>query len=105
MGPPRTGRRDPLAIEVAPMPCSPAQLAANRLNATRSTGPTSPEGRVKSRANSLKHGLTGQGVVLPVEDAEEVEDRFRTLQVEMAPNSLLARQLVRRVAFLTVRLQ
>src|SRR3954453_18020285 len=87
------------------MPCSPAQLAANQRNATRSTGPTSPEGRRKSRANSLKHGLTGQGIVLPAEDADEVEDRFRTLQVEMAPNSLLARQLVRRVAFLTVRLQ
>jgi hypothetical protein len=87
------------------MPCSPAQLEANRRNAARSTGPNTPEGKQRSRGNALKHGLTGHGVVLPVEDADEVEDRFATLQIEMAPNSLLARQLVRRVALLTVRLQ
>jgi hypothetical protein len=35
-----------------------AALAANRSNAQKSTGPTSAEGRAKSAANSVSHGLT-----------------------------------------------
>jgi hypothetical protein len=47
---------------------SPAQYAANRLNAQLSTGPTSPQGRARSSMNALRHGLTGRVVVLPTED-------------------------------------
>ena len=36
---------------------SPAQIAANRTNAQRSTGPTSPEGKARAASNSFKHGL------------------------------------------------
>jgi hypothetical protein len=47
---------------------SPAQYAANRLNAMHSPGPTSPQGRVRSSINALRHGLTARVVVLPTED-------------------------------------
>ncbi len=86
------------------MACSLAQLESNRRNAQRSTGPRTPQGRSKSRRNGLKHGLTGQGIVLPSEDAEELDRRFDTLEAEMKPNSELARQLVLRVALMTVKL-
>jgi len=33
------------------------QIAANRQNALRSTGPRTPLGKARSRANSLRHGL------------------------------------------------
>ncbi len=36
---------------------SAAQLAANRENAKRSTGPRTPQGKLRSASNSLKHGL------------------------------------------------
>ena len=36
---------------------SPQKLAANRANAQHSTGPTSPEGKEKSKFNAVKHGL------------------------------------------------
>jgi hypothetical protein len=36
---------------------SPQKLAANRANAQHSTGPTTPEGKERSRQNSLKHGF------------------------------------------------
>ena len=36
---------------------SSAQIAANRANAQRSTGPTSPEGKARAASNSFKHGL------------------------------------------------
>jgi hypothetical protein len=39
---------------------SAAQFAANQANALRSTGPTSPEGKRRTRLNAYRHGLTGQ---------------------------------------------
>lgn len=36
---------------------SPAQVAANRRNAQKSTGPKTPEGRAVSKMNALKHGI------------------------------------------------
>ena len=47
---------------------SPEQYAANRLNAEKSQGPISPEGRARSSINALRHGLTARVVVLPSED-------------------------------------
>ena len=86
------------------MPCSPAQLAANRKNARLSTGPRTTIGKSVSRRNSLISGQTGEGIVLPHEDAEEVARRFGTFEAEMMPRSERARQLVSRVALMTVRL-
>jgi len=85
--------------------CSPAQLAANRANALKSTGPKTPEGKVISRRNGLKHGLTGEGVALPDEDAAEVERRFARLEAEMDPRTELGRILTLRTATLAVRLE
>ena len=44
------------------------QIAANRRNATRSTGPTSPQGKSVCRLNSTTHGMTAKTAVLPGED-------------------------------------
>lgn len=45
-----------------------AQIRANRLNAMRSTGPRTQEGKDRARFNALKHGLAAECVVLPSED-------------------------------------
>ncbi len=42
--------------------------AANRKNAAHSTGPKTDAGKQKSSLNALRHGFTGQVVVLPTED-------------------------------------
>ena len=86
------------------MACSPRQLESNRRNAERSTGPRTALGKSISRRNSLKHGMTGSGVVLAAEDAAELERRSEALLVEMEPRGELARNLVRRVALMTVKL-
>ena len=86
------------------MPCSPAQLASNRRNAKLSTGPTSPEGRARVRSNAVKHGLSGAGLALPVEDAAEVERRFQALGDDLKPVGERERLLAHRAAFLSVRL-
>src|SRR5947207_1161595 len=87
------------------MSASPAQIAANQANARRSCGPKTIEGKRRSRENSLRHGLTGDGVALPGEDADEVARRFGAMQVELNPDSDLGRALVGRIALFTVRLE
>ena len=86
------------------MPTSEAQIAANRANSQRSKGPVTPEGKERSRANALKHGLTGEGVVLPNEDAAEVERRVAAFQDELRPSGEISRALVRRAAICSVRM-
>ncbi len=41
---------------------SPAQLAANRRNARKSTGPRTGAGRKRSSKNALRHGLRAAGL-------------------------------------------
>jgi hypothetical protein len=47
---------------------TPKQIEANRLNAQKSTGPTSAEGKAAVRFNALKSGIHAQSQVIPGED-------------------------------------
>ena len=87
------------------MPASEAQIRANQANSARSTGPKSIGGKEKSRANALKHGLTGEGVVLTTEDAIEVEAMFHDLEADLRPSGPMGRALVRRIATCVVRME
>src|SRR5271156_2136530 len=40
----------------------------NRANASKSTGPRTPEGKAKSRLNACRHGLTGQFITIQSQD-------------------------------------
>src|ERR1017187_571785 len=52
---------------------SPEQLAANRANAAKSTGPRTPEGKTRSAQNARKHGFTASSyAVVRLEDLQEV---------------------------------
>src|SRR5437879_5884951 len=50
-----------------------AQINANRLNAQKSTGPTSPEGKARSSLNALKSGIDAWSHIIPGEDPAELE--------------------------------
>ena len=64
-----------------------AQINANQMNATRSTGPRTPEGKKASSANATRHGLTGKFALLPGEDPEEYAKLLLTYQNEFQPTT------------------
>jgi hypothetical protein len=74
------------------------QLEANRLNARMSTGPRTTTGKARVAANALKHGLTGQDIVLPNENPHDYE-AFRAGLIEsLDPRGDLEGLLADRVA-------
>jgi hypothetical protein len=87
------------------MPASEAKIRANQLNSARSTGPKTLEGKAISRTNACKHGMTGEGIVVPVEDQAEVEERVAAFVEELQPSGALEVTLVRRAATLAVRME
>jgi len=83
---------------------SPAQIAADRSNAARSTGPRTPDGKATSRYNALKHGLYARDVVLPGEDRAAYEGDLAELTAAFKPQGRYERALVKRLADLWWRL-
>jgi hypothetical protein len=74
------------------------QIAANRENATRSTGPKTPAGRAAVSVNALKHGLTASKFVIPGEDAAELDRLHERFLAERDPIGQLETLLVWRMA-------
>ena len=75
-----------------------AQILANQANAQKSTGPQTPEGRAKSAANSMKHGLSSAFRVLPHEDQDEFDTLVALLREENKPTTEHQRFLVDQLA-------
>jgi len=87
---------------------TPAQVAANRSNAQRSTGPKTAEGRSRSSQNALRHGIYArQGVAVTCgpfeEDTAEVADFLRDVLDALAPRDVLEVQRANRIAMLQLQ--
>jgi hypothetical protein len=80
------------------------QLNANRENAQLSTGPTSEEGKARSRGNALEHGLAGAGVVLSDCDTQAVAQRLDAWRGDFGPLAGQQEWLYERMVVASVRI-
>jgi hypothetical protein len=81
------------------------QIEANRRNALKSTGPTTPEGKERSRRNALRHGLTAETVIAALEDADDYQAFESAVTADYDAETALERELVLRLASVLWRLR
>jgi hypothetical protein len=84
---------------------SEAQIAANRLNARKSTGPRTPRGKAVMRRNPLRHGLSAATLVLFYESQAEFERFRQDLALDFEPVGAEECALVEQIAILRWRLR
>ena len=77
---------------------------SSRLNARRSTGPKTPEGKAASSRNSLKHGVHARQLVLPGENEEEFRNLETAFIERFQPVTLEQRFAVKRMILADWRL-
>ncbi len=84
------------------MATSAKQIAANRRNARKSTGPRTPEGRAVSSRNAITHGLHACDIILKSphlsEDRSQYEHLLDSLIDELKPKGVLQEHLVLKIA-------
>jgi hypothetical protein len=74
------------------------QIAANQRNASKSTGPRTEEGKLKTRDNAMKHALSSRHVVLEDESASDYEQLRAALTSDYRPASSIESLLVDQIA-------
>src|SRR5277367_1997921 len=81
-------------------------IDANRRNAQRNTGPTSPAGKRAVRYNAMQHGLLAKRIVFrdEVEEAE-FQALMDDLEKEFRPEGVLERMLAEEIGVVWWKLQ
>ena len=81
------------------------QIAANRQNALKSTGPRTPHGKAIASRNNTRHGLRSTTPVIPRLESPAAWQQHRALTIEgLAPANPLEEALAERVALILWRL-
>jgi len=83
---------------------TPNRAEINRANAQQSTGPKTIEGKQKSSLNALRHGLTGQVVVMPTEDLAAYQSHLKSFTDDLNPSGAIEAHLVQALADTSWRL-
>lgn len=81
------------------------QIEANRRNARLSTGPTTEDGKRKSRRNAVRHGLTAETIIDALEDADDYAAFETAVASDYDARTAVERELVLRLASLLWRLR
>jgi hypothetical protein len=79
------------------------QIAANRHNAAKSTGPRTTVGKAASSRNALKHGVLSKRALSEHEDTQAFVTLLGKLVEELEPISVIECTLVERIAILLWR--
>jgi len=83
---------------------SQKQIAANRQNAQKSTGPKTEEGKETVSQNAIKHGLTARQDVIGTESQEFYDFRRDQMLADLAPTGPIEAMLAERIVSLSWRL-
>src|ERR1700736_6762363 len=78
---------------------------ANRRNAIRSTGPSTEEGKYRTRRNAVRHGLCAETVIEIVEDIDNYRAFEAAVIADYDAQTAVERELVLRLASLLWRLR
>src|SRR5258708_40221664 len=81
------------------------QIEANRRNAIKSTGPSTEEGKRRSRRNAIRHGLCAETVIENIEDVEDYRAFEAAVTADYDVGTAVERELVLRLASLLWRLR
>jgi hypothetical protein len=81
------------------------QIEANRRNALRSTGPTTEDGKRRSRQNAVRHGLCAETVIEILEDVDDYSGFEAAVIADYDAQTAVERELVLRLASLLWRLR
>jgi hypothetical protein len=81
------------------------QFQANRLNALKSTGPKTEEGKRISRRNAFRHGLTVETVIGGLEVSADYRAFEAAIITDYDAETAVERELVLRLASLLWRLR
>jgi hypothetical protein len=84
---------------------TPAQIAANRRNARKSTGPRTESGKEVSAGNALRHGLTSRQLACEDERSADFAQFTEALRQDLAPLDEVEEQLAERVILSAWRLR
>ena len=84
---------------------SARQIEANRRNAMGSTGPKTDLGKQRASQNAVRHGLTAETVIVPLEDAEDYQAFEQAVTADYEAETAVERELVLRLASLLWRLR
>ena len=79
------------------------QIEANRRNAQSSTGPRTEAGKERSSRNAVRHGLTAETVIEPLEDAEDYQAFEEAVTAGFDAETAVERELILRLASLLWR--
>jgi len=82
-----------------------AKILANRLNAQKSTGPRTNEGKAIASKNSVKHGLTAANNIIRQECQADFDLYSSQFLSEFVPDSPMESMLAERIVNLSWRLK
>ena len=81
------------------------QIESNRRNAEKSTGPKTQNGKTRSSQNAVRHGLTAETVIGPLEDPADYRAFEEAVTTAYDAETAVERELVLRLASLLWRLR
>jgi len=84
---------------------STAQIAANRRNAAKSTGPKTAAGKAVASRNALRHGLTARQVVIQGEGLADFSRFHAELHAVLTPADAVEETLAERIVICAWRLR